>query len=83
MNPSQQHIALIGSKGLMVLDVPKRWGKNSEFEGGEKTVNCRTIPIAERIFTSSTSLVLKQAAWYPSETQEPRLILLTSDNTIR
>ncbi|XP_066434979.1 nuclear pore complex protein Nup88 [Eleutherodactylus coqui] len=83
LNPSQQHIALIGSKGLMVLDVPKRWGKNSEFEGGEKTVNCRTIPIAERIFTSSTSLVLKQAAWYPSETQEPRLILLTSDNTIR
>ncbi|XP_040280801.1 nuclear pore complex protein Nup88 [Bufo bufo] len=83
LNPTQQHIALIGSKGLMVLDVPKRWGKNSEFEGGEKTVNCRTIPIAERIFTSSTSLVLKQAAWYPSESQEPRLVLLTSDNTIR
>lgn len=83
LNPTQQHIALLGSKGLMVLDVPKRWGKNSEFEGGEQTVNCRTIPIAERIFTSSTSLVLKQAAWYPSETQEPRLILLTSDNTIR
>ncbi|XP_069613588.1 nuclear pore complex protein Nup88 isoform X2 [Ranitomeya imitator] len=83
LNPTQQHIALIGSKGLMVLDVPKRWGKNSEFEGGQKTVNCRTIPIAERIFTSSTSLVLKRAAWYPSETQNPHLILLTSDNTIR
>ncbi|XP_071992221.1 nuclear pore complex protein Nup88 isoform X1 [Engystomops pustulosus] len=83
LNPTQQHIALIGSKGLMVLDVPKRWGKNSEFEGGEKTVNCRTIPIAERILTSSTSLVLKQAAWYPSENQEPCLVLLTSDNTIR
>ncbi|XP_056412351.1 nuclear pore complex protein Nup88 isoform X2 [Hyla sarda] len=83
LNPTQEHIALIGNKGLMVLDVPKRWGKNSEFEGGEKTVNCRTIPIAERIFTSSTSLILKHAAWYPSETQEPRLILLTSDNTIR
>ncbi|CAJ0955109.1 unnamed protein product [Ranitomeya imitator] len=82
LNPTQQHIALIGSKGLMVLDVPKRWGKNSEFEGGQKTVNCRTIPIAERIFTSSTSLVLKRAAWYPSETQNPHLILLTSDNTI-
>lgn len=41
LNPTQQHIALIGSKGLMVLDVPKRWGKNSEFEGGEKIVNCR------------------------------------------
>ncbi|KAM8976346.1 nuclear pore complex protein Nup88 [Pelodytes ibericus] len=83
LSPTQHHIALIGNRGLMVLEVPKRWGKNSEFEGGEKTVNCRTIPIAERIFTSSTSVTLKQATWYPSETQEPRLILLTSDNTIR
>ncbi|KAM4701515.1 nuclear pore complex protein Nup88 [Discoglossus pictus] len=83
LSPTQRHIALIGSKGLMVVEVPKRWGKNSEFEGGEHTVNCRTIPIAERIFTSSSSLVLKQALWYPSETHEPRLILLTSDNTIR
>ncbi|KAM4796589.1 nuclear pore complex protein Nup88 [Rhinophrynus dorsalis] len=83
LSPTKHHIALIGSKGLMVLVVPKRWGKNSEFEGGDKIVNCRTIPIAERIFTSSTSLVLKQAIWYPSETQEPHLVLLTSDNTIR
>ncbi|MEE6469911.1 hypothetical protein FKM82_008812 [Ascaphus truei] len=67
----------------MVLEVPKRWGKSSEFEGGDKTVNCRTIPVAERFFTSSTSLILKQAVWYPSETQEPHLVLLTSDNAIR
>ncbi|KAG8451947.1 hypothetical protein GDO86_003947 [Hymenochirus boettgeri] len=83
LSPAQHHVALVGQKGLMVMEVPKRWGKNSEFEGGEKTVNCRTVPIAERIFTSSTSLVLKQAVWYPSETQEPYLFLLTSDNIIR
>ncbi|XP_068124595.1 nuclear pore complex protein Nup88 isoform X2 [Hyperolius riggenbachi] len=83
LSPTQHHIALIGSKGLMVLEVPERWGKKSEFEGGGQEVNCRTIPIAERILSSSTSLVLKQAIWYPSERQEPHLILLTSDNTIR
>ncbi|OCT95176.1 hypothetical protein XELAEV_18012860mg [Xenopus laevis] len=83
LSPTQHHVALVGSKGVMVLEIPKRWGKKSEFEGGEKTVNCRTIPIAERIFTSSTSLLLKQAIWYPSETQEPHLILLTSDNILR
>ncbi|XP_029467877.1 nuclear pore complex protein Nup88 isoform X2 [Rhinatrema bivittatum] len=83
LSPTQHHVALIGSKGLMVLELPKRWGKHSEFEGGEKTINCRTSPIAERIFTSSTSLTLKHAAWYPSETQEPNLVLLTSDNAIR
>ncbi|XP_072271618.1 nuclear pore complex protein Nup88 isoform X2 [Pyxicephalus adspersus] len=83
LSPLKRHIALIGAKGLMVLEVPERWGKNSEFEGGEKTVNCRTIPFAERLLSSSTSLFIKQATWYPSETEEPHLILLTSDNTIR
>uniref|UniRef100_A0A8C8BJU9 Nucleoporin 88 n=1 Tax=Otus sunia TaxID=257818 RepID=A0A8C8BJU9_9STRI len=83
LSPMQHHVALIGTKGLMVLELPKRWGKNSEFEGGKSTVNCSTIPIAERFFTSSTSLTLKHAAWYPCETVEPHIVLLTSDNTIR
>uniref|UniRef100_A0A6I8PV04 Nucleoporin 88kDa n=1 Tax=Xenopus tropicalis TaxID=8364 RepID=A0A6I8PV04_XENTR len=41
LSPTQHHVALVGSKGVMVLEIPKRWGKKSEFEGGEKTVNCR------------------------------------------
>uniref|UniRef100_A0A2K5W4E4 Nucleoporin 88 n=1 Tax=Macaca fascicularis TaxID=9541 RepID=A0A2K5W4E4_MACFA len=67
----------------MVLELPKRWGKNSEFEGGKSTVNCSTTPVAERFFTSSTSLTLKHAAWYPSEILDPHIVLLTSDNVIR
>uniref|UniRef100_A0A9J7Z6H5 Nucleoporin 88 n=1 Tax=Cyprinus carpio carpio TaxID=630221 RepID=A0A9J7Z6H5_CYPCA len=31
----------------------------------------------------SPSVTLRQAAWYPSETEEPHLVFLTSDNTIR
>lgn len=42
-----------------------------------------TTPIAERFFTSSTSLTLKHAAWYPSEMLDPHIVLLTSDNVIR
>ncbi|XP_049716986.1 nuclear pore complex protein Nup88 isoform X3 [Elephas maximus indicus] len=83
LSPTQHHVALIGLKGLMVLELPKRWGKNSEFEGGKSKVNCSTTPIAERFFTSSTSLTLKHAAWYPSEMLDPHIVLLTSDNVIR
>uniref|UniRef100_A0AC11ED08 Nucleoporin 88 n=1 Tax=Ovis aries TaxID=9940 RepID=A0AC11ED08_SHEEP len=83
LSPTQHHVALIGIKGLMILELPKRWGKNSEFEGGKSTVNCSTTPVAERFFTSSTSLTLKHAAWYPSEMLEPHIVLLTSDNIIR
>lgn len=43
LSPAQHHVALIGTKGLMVLELPKRWGKNSEFEGGKSTVNCRWV----------------------------------------
>ncbi|KAK2912978.1 nucleoporin 88 [Channa argus] len=83
VSPTQHHIALIGKRGISVLDLPQRWGKRSEFEGGKSEINCKTIPVAERFFTSSQSVYLRQAAWYPSETDEPHLVLLTSDNTIR
>ncbi|GAB1296374.1 Nuclear pore complex protein Nup88 [Apodemus speciosus] len=83
LSPTQHHVALIGTKGLMALELPQRWGKESEFEGGKATVNCSTTPIAERFFTSSTSLTLKHAAWYPSEMLDPHIVLLTSDNVIR
>uniref|UniRef100_A0A147A2W5 Nuclear pore complex protein Nup88 n=1 Tax=Fundulus heteroclitus TaxID=8078 RepID=A0A147A2W5_FUNHE len=83
LSPTQHHVALVGLRGVSVLELPQRWGKRSEFEGGRDTINCKTIPVAERFFTSSPSVSLRQAAWYPSETDEPHLALLTSDNTIR
>ncbi|XP_067866151.1 nucleoporin 88 isoform X2 [Heterodontus francisci] len=83
LSPTQHHVLLIGTKGMMVLELPQRWGKRSEFEGGKDKINCLTVPIAERFFTSSTSLTLRHAAWYPSETEGPHVVLLTSDNSIR
>ncbi|XP_076867212.1 nucleoporin 88 [Brachyhypopomus gauderio] len=83
LSPTQHHVALVGQRGVTVLELPQRWGNKSEFEGGCLKINCRTIPMAERFFTSSTSITLRQVAWYPSETEEPHLVLLTSDNTIR
>ncbi|KAM9358987.1 nucleoporin 88 [Symphorus nematophorus] len=83
LSPTQHHVALVGQRGVSVLELPQRWGKRSEFEGGRSEINCKTIPVAERFFTSSPSVKLRQASWYPSETDEPHLVLLTSDNTIR
>ncbi|KAM3874960.1 nucleoporin 88 [Diretmus argenteus] len=83
LSPTQNHVALIGQRGASVVELPQRWGKRSEFEGGRSEINCKTIPVAERFFTSSASVSLRQAAWYPSETEEPYLVLLTSDNSIR
>lgn len=83
LSPAQHQVALVGQRGVSVLELPQRWGKRSEFEGGRSEINCKTVAVAERFFTSSPSVNLRQAAWYPSETEEPHLVLLTSDNTIR
>lgn len=83
LSPTQHHVALVGQRGISVLELPQRWGKRSDFEGGRSAINCRTIPVAERFFSSSPSVSLRHAAWYPSETDEPHLVLLTSDNTLR
>ncbi|XP_061916923.1 nucleoporin 88 [Entelurus aequoreus] len=83
LSPSHDHVALVGSRGVSALELPQRWGKRSEFEGGSNRINCKTTPVAERFFTSSQSVSLRQAAWYPGDTEEPLLVLLTSDNTIR
>ncbi|KAJ0021903.1 hypothetical protein NQD34_009393 [Periophthalmus magnuspinnatus] len=83
LSPTRHHVALIGKRGVSVLELPQRWGKKSEFEGGKSEINCRTIPVAERFFTSSPSVSLRQAAWFPTEIEEPYLALLMSDNTIR
>ncbi|TSP36111.1 Nuclear pore complex protein Nup88 [Bagarius yarrelli] len=66
LSPTQYHVALIGQRGATVLELPQRWGKKSEFEGGRLEINCKTIPVAERFFTSSTSVTLRQAAWFYS-----------------
>uniref|UniRef100_A0AAV2J773 Nucleoporin 88 n=1 Tax=Knipowitschia caucasica TaxID=637954 RepID=A0AAV2J773_KNICA len=83
LSPTRHHVALVGKRGVSVLELPQRWGKKSEFEGGKSVINCRTIPVAERFFTSSPSVNLRQAAWFPTETGEPYLALLMSDNTMR
>ena len=80
---AQHHVALTGIKGLTILGLPKRWGKNSEFEGGKPAVNCSTTPVAERCFTRSASPTLTHAAWYPRELLDPHMVPLTSDNVVR
>ncbi|KAB0378466.1 hypothetical protein FD755_010044, partial [Muntiacus reevesi] len=69
---AQHHVALTGIKGLMILGLPKRWGKSSD-----------TTPVAERFFTRSASPTPKHAAWYPREWLDPHVAPLTSDNVVR
>ncbi|XP_076808146.1 nucleoporin 88-like [Clavelina lepadiformis] len=81
-NQSSNHVALVGSRGVTVLVLPHRFGKDAEYEGGKRKITCRTIPVAERFFTTNISVQLIQASWYPDESFL-HLCLLTSDNSLR
>lgn len=41
LSPTQSHVALAGQRGITVLELPQRWGKKSEFEGGRIQINCK------------------------------------------
>ena len=40
---SSKCLALVGERGISVLEMPMRWGKFAEYDGGSKSVTCRYI----------------------------------------
>ncbi|XP_014664874.1 PREDICTED: nuclear pore complex protein Nup88-like [Priapulus caudatus] len=76
-------VALVGTTGIFVLELPRRWGKFGEFEGGKEKIICRTIPIAERFLMSNGKLHVLQVSWHPGSDTDTCLTVLTSDNTLR
>ena len=40
-NATGTYLALIGRKGVTVVDVPRRWGKYAQFEDGNSKVLCK------------------------------------------
>ena len=40
-SPKETHVALIGARGVIVVVLPKRWGRDAEYEGGKEKIVCR------------------------------------------
>lgn len=40
-SPSSKYLVLIGERGISVLEMPMRWGKFAEYDGGSESVSCR------------------------------------------
>ncbi|EDO39277.1 predicted protein, partial [Nematostella vectensis] len=78
-----KYLALIGERGITVLEVPQRWGRFAEYEGGSDTVNCRTILVDERFFSTHHKAMVLQASWHPESPVDGHLVVLTSDNRLR
>lgn len=83
LNRSGTGLALIGTRGVAVVELPRRWGDPPLFEGGRDTVICRVEYIAERFFSCHPKLEVIHALWHPGAPDHNHLVLLTSDNYLR
>ncbi|ESO97745.1 hypothetical protein LOTGIDRAFT_205604 [Lottia gigantea] len=81
-NLSGSHIAIWGHGGIHVIELPRRWGKYAEFEGGKSVISCRTISVAERYCVSQGGVKIQQIAWHPGSSTDSHLVILTSDNIL-
>lgn len=79
-NSSGKLVALVGSKGLSVMQLPRRWGEGMKFEGGKSTILCKTIPVGSRLFASHGKLEVLQVLWHPGSDSDTHLAVLDSEN---
>ena len=40
---SSKYLALVGQRGLSVVEIPTRWGKFSAYDGGNEEVLCKYV----------------------------------------
>jgi hypothetical protein len=48
VNGTASQLAAAGPRGVAVVDLPRRWGKEANFQGGKHTITCRYDTAAER-----------------------------------
>ncbi|KAL3856806.1 hypothetical protein ACJMK2_011523 [Sinanodonta woodiana] len=81
-NQTGSHLALWGQLGIMVMELPQKWGRYSEYEGGKEVVTCKSVSVAEHHFASHCGVKLLQVSWHPGSLDGMHLAFLTSDNTL-
>ncbi|KAK3082723.1 hypothetical protein FSP39_003496 [Pinctada imbricata] len=81
-NPSGCLLALWGQEGVVVMEMPQKWGKYGDYSGGKQTVSCKSTSIAEHFFATHKATRLLQMSWHPGSETDTHITCLTSDNTL-
>ncbi|XKL65003.1 hypothetical protein PGB90_005089 [Kerria lacca] len=83
INKSNTYCAIIGSKGVAVIRIPRRWGSEGIFEGGKLDIACKCVVLDERYFECKSIKIVQQVRWHPASSDLIHLIVLTTENTLR
>ncbi|XP_043518291.1 nuclear pore complex protein Nup88 [Frieseomelitta varia] len=74
INETGTQLALWGNLGLVLMELPKRWGKDGMFQGGKEEILC---------IVYNETVDVRRARWHPGSTNDSHLLVLTSENTFR
>lgn len=78
-----QFIALSGSRGVAILELPTRYGPNGQYKEGKSKIFCNTNILDEQFFCSNPHVSVQQVRWHPASPKDCNLIVLLSNNSIR
>lgn len=79
LSPNKSMLALRGSKGVCIVDLPRRWG--SQYKD---VYYCKTWNINERQLSCTRGLQVYQVLWHPCSKDELQILcVLTNDNFLR
>ncbi|XP_058130723.1 nuclear pore complex protein Nup88 [Anopheles ziemanni] len=76
-------LALAGTKGFSIIELPRRWGPNGQYQNGKECIICRSYNPDEHLFNEFATIELLQIRWHPASPTDSHLLALLSDNSIR
>ncbi|XP_076245766.1 nuclear pore complex protein Nup88 [Calliopsis andreniformis] len=79
INETGTQLALWGNMGIVLMELPKRWGKEGMFQGGKKEILC----VVYKLDHFNTNVEIRKTRWHPGSTNDSHLLVLTSENTFR
>lgn len=78
-----QYLALSGSRGIAVLEIPGRYGPNGLYKEGKARILCSTFVLDEHFLCTNSSVRVQQVRWHPTAPKDCTLLALLSNNSIR
>ncbi|KAG7157815.1 Nuclear pore complex protein Nup88-like [Homarus americanus] len=83
MNKNGNCVALIGRRGVAVVELPHRSGDPPLYDRGRDTITCRVEYVAARFFSCHPKVEVLAAAWHPGSLDNNHIVILASDNYLR
>lgn len=76
-------LALSGSRGVAIVELPNRWGPNGQYKEGKERLLCASSKLDERFLCCNPLVNVLQVRWHPASPKDCHLLVLLSNNTIR